>query len=1106
MKNNLRRHLVMLSKRLMYLFLIQFFFCTVILANSVNAELKNIEKVEISMNLQGKSLTQFFDQVGSKTIFKFTYTDNLIDFKQPIAIVENSKSIYDNLVGVAMQTNLNFVMVNENIYKKAKNGKSESKSVEIVQKTDINVRGVVKDVSGQPLPGATVLVKGTTIGTVTELDGSYKLTAPEGAVLIFSFVGYTAYEINVGNQSTIDVTLKEDETLLDEVVVVGYGTQRKSDITGAISSVSSKDLAEIPASNVMEQAQGRLSGVDIVRSNGSPGAPMQIRIRGNRSINANNDPLFVIDGIPTSANINDFNPNDIESMEVLKDASAVAIYGSRGANGVILITTKKGKEGKAVISYDGYYGIKNPIENINLMNGQEYAEYIRIANGLNRNDSSKDVALMSTEEADNLVNGKETDWLNLVIGSGAQQEHQLSVSGGTKDIKYYISGSYFDEQGIIPKSGYSRNSVRANINANLNAKLKIGLSSTVSSDIRNQMRNEPYNNSLIFSPLSLPYDSEGNVPAFPNQRATNTANPILYIQPNQYENERKGYRIFANIYADYAIHKNLSFRVNFGPDMRFARTGIYTGTMDGSLNTASVNNFNEFSYTFENILNYKKVFGKHSVDVVGLFSTQESRTESSFARGMDIPIETSSFYDLGGASTLLDINSSLTEWGLMSYMGRINYRFKDRYLLTATGRSDGSSRLAAGKKWAFFPSLSLGWIISEEEFFTKNSGTFLKIRAGYGEVGNTAISPFQTLGGLERSVYAFGEEQAFGYQHNIIPNPDLGWEISKTINLGLDFGLFNNRLTGSLELYNTDTKDLLLNRLLPITSGYQRILQNIGATRNRGVEFSASSYVIDKKDGLRWDVSFNIFSNKEEIVELFDGQQDDVGNQWFIGQPINVFYSFKYDGIWQSNQRDEARQYNQAPGDIRILDVNGRSDNGKLTNQPDGKLNADDRTVLGSTVPNWNGGITNRFAYKGFDFSFLVFARMGQMLRSDFHWLGANNWQGRTNMLKFNYWAPDNPSNEIPIPRGNTAPLYADAVRFYDGSFVKIRNISMGYNVDSERLQSIGLSAVRVYATVNNAFTFSKFDVVDPETSNGIVGGNNPLTTATYVMGLRVKF
>nr|MBI1229710.1 SusC/RagA family TonB-linked outer membrane protein [Cytophagales bacterium] len=1105
MKKRLRKFLLMGMTFTFFGMVVQVFFINMLWATETNAQrIRNIKDVMVQVDVQDKSLRETFRILELNSPFTFVYDKRDEFLSRRVTLLMQGNSMEEVLIALATQNQLKFKQVNNNITV-SKQLKNADPVIE-VEENSVDISGTVTDQNGQPIPGATVIVEGTNAGTVTDVDGKFTLSVDVDATIRISFIGYESQRVTIANQTQLSITLREDQSSLQEVVVIGYGTQKKSDITGAISSISSKDLAEIPAANVMEQAQGRLAGVDIVRSNGSPGAPMQIRIRGNRSITANNDPLFVIDGIPTSANINDFNPNDIESIEVLKDASAVAIYGSRGANGVILITTKKGKDGKAVISYDGYYGVKNPVENINLMNGEEYAQYIRIANGLDRNDNSRDAALMSQEEADNLVNGRETDWLDLVVGSGSQQEHQLSVSGGTKDVKYYLSGSYFDEKGLIPKTGYSRYSARANIEANLNSKLKMGLSSTLSTDIRNQMRDQPYNNALIFSPLSLPYDAEGNVPAFPNQRATNTANPILYLQPNQYENERKGYRIFANIYADYTIHKNLSYRVNFGPDIRLARTGIYTGTMDGSLNTASVNNFNEFSYTLENILNYNKQFGEHTVDVVGLFSTQESRTETSFARGMDIPIETSSFYDLGGASTLLDINSGLTEWGLMSYMGRVNYRFKERYLFTATGRSDGSSRLAEGRKWAFFPSLAVGWIISEENFFSSSPSTFLKLRAGYGEVGNTSIAPFQTLGGLARSVYAFGEEQAFGYRHSIIPNPDLGWEISKTINVGLDFGLFNDRVTGSLELYNTNTQDLLLSRLLPITSGYQSILQNIGATRNRGIEFSASSYVIDNKDGLRWDVSFNIFSNKEEIVELFDGQNDDVGNQWFIGQPINVFYSFKHDGIWQSDQVDEAKQYNQAPGDIRIADVNGRNENGELTNQPDGQLNADDRTVLGSTVPNWSGGITNRFTYKGIDFSFLVFARMGQMIRSDFHWLGANNWQGRTNMLRFNYWTPDNPSNEIPIPKGNTAPLYADAVRFYDGSFVKIRNISLGYTVNSPRLKDLGFSALRIYGTANNAFTFAKYDVVDPETSNGIVGGSSPLTTATYVMGISVKF
>jgi TonB-linked SusC/RagA family outer membrane protein len=439
-------------------------------------------------------------------------------------------------------------------------------------------------------------------------------------------------------------------------------------------------------------------------------------------------------------------------------------------------------------------------------------------------------------------------------------------------------------------------------------------------------------------------------------------------------------------------------------------------------------------------------------------------------------------------------------------MGRINYSFKNRYLFTLTGRADGSSRLADGKKWAFFPAVSAGWILSEESFFEVPALSFVKIRASYGEVGNTSIAPYQTLGGLSRTIYAYGNNEAFGYGQSLIPNPDLGWEISKTTNIGLDFGLLEDRISGTFEYYITNTEDLLLERFIPITSGYNSILQNIGSTRNSGWELSISANVIKSTQGFQWDVDFNVFSNNEEIVELFDGQSDDVGNEWFIGQPINVFYSFQQVGIWQEGEATEAESQGQFPGDIKIADVNGRGEDGELTKQPDGVINSDDRTVLGSTVPDWSGGITNRISYKGFDLSFLVYARQGQYLRSDYHNLGGNNWQGRYNALNLDFWTPDNPTNAFPMPDAGEAPLYSNAVRFFDGSFVKIKNITLGYNFNSEWLGSIGLSSLRLYATANNAITFSKYDRVDPETSNGIVGGGSPLTAATYIFGINLKF
>jgi TonB-linked SusC/RagA family outer membrane protein len=833
---------------------------------------------------------------------------------------------------------------------------------------------------------------------------------------------------------------------------------------------------------------------------------VQIRVRGNRSINASNEPLYVIDGIPTTANINDFNPNDIESMEVLKDASAVAIYGSRGANGVVLITTKRGKSGKAVISYDGYYGVKQPIQDLNLMDGQQFAEYARIARGHERNDTSFDSNFLAPLEIENLQARNFTNWLDLAIQTGAQQDHQISVSGGSDRINYYVSGSYFNEEGYIPGTDFQRYAVRVNLEAQLTDRLKVGLSSTVSLSERNQMSNAPYNSSLGYSPLVGPYDAEGNFLAFPNPREGLLANPLLNYEPFQYVDETRSHRIFANIYAEYEFNDYLKFRMNYGPDFNLTRRGRYTGLLEGNINTGSVNNDMDFAYTQENILSYDRGFGKHQINLVGLFSVQASRFETSNLSGQDIPIEKSLFYDLGSSSTITGIGSSLGDWGLLSYMGRVNYRFDDRFLFTLTGRADGSSRLAEGNKWAFFPAISGGYILSEEGFLDNSPVSFLKIRAGYGEVGNTAIDPFQTLGGLSRSTYIFGTSPAFGFRNNLIPNPDLRWEISKTTNIGLDFGFFDDRINGSLEYYVTNTQDLLLNRLLPITSGYNSVLQNIGATRNSGWEVTVAANVLNRPSGFRWDVNMNVFSNREQIMELFDGQNDDVGNQWFIGEPVNVFYSFKQDGIWQLNEADLASDIGQQPGDIKIMDVNGRDAQGELTNEPDGIINADDRAVLGSTVPNWSGGLTNRISFKGFDLSILVHARMGQMLRSDYHNLGGNNWQGRYNAINMDYWTPDNPTNAIPRPNAGEAPLFSDAVRYFDGSFVKIRNIALGYNFEPNFISKIGFSSVRVYTTMNNGFIFSPYSTVDPETSNGIVGGGSPLTTATYIFGVNLKF
>jgi len=1079
---------------------------------AMDSEAQDLLSRKVSVSFRDRDVKTLLFEIEKQTDVHFVFSPKLIaaDRKLSISVanepISNVLNTYLKPLGIGYEATPKVIVLHYSA-----NTIQQSEPAPVKSESNMNTRkisGKVTDEKGEGMPGVSILVKGTQRGTTTDLDGNYTVDdVDENTILVFSYVGYLAQEVQVGSGSDIAISLIADPRELEELVVVGYGTQKKRDLTGAISSISAKDIAETPAANFLANAQGRLAGVDIVKSNGAPGSDFTIRIRGNRSINASNNPLYVVDGIPTDVSINDFNPDDIESMEVLKDASSVAIYGSRGANGVIIITTKKGKEGKAVISYDGYYGVKKAKKDLNLMTGTDFARYVRASRGLGPDDASQDASFLSGLEIENLAKGVSTNWLDLILRDGVQQSHQLSASGGTKNTTYYVSGSFFDEKGIQLKSDYKRYSFRTNFETRLNERLKIGLSATVTNDVRNLMSNAPYGNALSFSPLILPYDANGNFVAYPNPREGNSTNPLLEYQPNQYVDERKKYRVFANIFGAYKIAEGLSYRLNYGPDLNVSRSGLYNGTLAGSANNATVDNQQNFAYTLENILNYDKKFGKHSLNVTGLFSTQKNRFESSLISVRNIPIETSSFYDIGSAVDITDKQSSLTQWGLLSYMGRVNYGFKDRYLLTLTGRADGSSRLSADNKWAFFPSISAGWVLSDESFLSKNKAiSFLKLRAGFGQVGNTSIQPYQTLGGLARSSYAFGSEPAYGYALRIIPNPDLRWEISKTVNIGVDFGFLNDRISGSLELYDTKTSDLLLSRLVPITSGYSSVLQNIGATRNRGWELSLNANVLTTSSGFKWDANANVFSNKEEIVELFNGRDDDVGNSWFIGQPINVFYSFKQAGIWKTEEAAKAAEAGQKPGDIKLEDVNGRDANGALTKTADGKINADDRTTLGSTVPKWSGGITNRFSFKGIDLSFLVFARQGQTIRSDFHNLGGNAWQGRYNSLNFDYWTPENQTDKIPKPYAASAPLYADAVRYFDGSFVKIRNITLGYSLPKKLLGKTGISSLRIYGTADNAFIFSKYKLVDPESANGIVGATTPMMAATYVFGMNLKF
>lgn len=989
-------------------------------------------------------------------------------------------------------------------------------SAGLAKAQDVQVRGTVSDETGAPLPGVTILLKGTTKGTTTDLDGKYSISGPANGVLVFSFIGYTPIEETIGNRSLIDINLNPDVANLDEVVVVGYGTVKKSQLTGAISSVGNKEIQELPITDARQALQGRAAGVDVTQAGSKPGSAPQVRIRGRRSFNASNEPLYVVDGIPTVGGLEDINPNDITSMEVLKDASATAIYGSRGSNGVVLISTKRGNVGKTVVSLDSYYGINQELGRIDVFNGAEFAEYKRESRRATGNypegpaTPAADAKIFEAVELESIGLGRSTDYPAGLVRQGNIQNHQIGVSGGNEKTTFFISGNYFKDVGIIYNQDFTRYTFRVNLDHKINDKIKIGTSTLFTYSLRNGENFNPMGGALLENPLGKPYDDQGNLIFLPTLDGLRT-NPFAEIVPGAQVDETKRYRAFTSLYGSWEITKGLTYRLVFGPDLNIRRNGRFTGSQTnarrGGPATGSVDDRFNFNYTLENILTYVKTLGTdHNFKVDLLQSFQQDRFEQTTLAVQGVPAPTQLYHRLGDASQITGANTQLVEWSLLSYMARVNYTFKEKFLVTGTIRADGSSRFGENNKFGYFPSAAVGWNMHEEGFL-KNSSKVdqLKLRASYGSIGNQAIVPYQTQALLGRTSYAWDvNTAAFGYRPSTIGNPDLRWETSTTFNAGVDFSFFKGRILGSLEYYITNTSDLLAPQPLPNSTGFGGFITNIGETQNRGVELSLSTLNIEKGD-FTWSTDIIFTKNTEEIISLPNG--DDIAAGRFIGKPLTIFYDLKKIGIWQTDQKDLAASFGDKPGEIRIEDVNG-----------DNRINSLDRQFLGSAVPDFSMGMTNRFAYKGFDFSFFIFTRQGSMIRSVFH-TANNNLFGRYNNLDVDYWTPTNPTNAYPRPNENQEfPKYNSSMSLFDGSFVKVRNINLGYTFNESVLKKIGFSSLRLYSSIQNPFIWSEYRSVhkgvDPETfidgeqgvEAGAITANVTPPVVQYTFGINVKF
>nr|WP_221395184.1 TonB-dependent receptor [Dyadobacter sp. NIV53] len=987
-----------------------------------------------------------------------------------------------------------------------------------------------------PVPGVSVVVKGTRSGTNTDVDGKFKIDIQDNnSILVVSAVGFVTQEITIGNQSVVNINLVSDLKTLSEVVVVGYGTQKKSQLTGAISSVNSKMINEMPITNLGQALQGRVAGVDVAQSGSKPGTVPKILIRGRRSFSAGNNPLYVVDGIPLSGDRNellatrpfdfvsggyeDMNPNDVASMEILKDATATAIYGARGANGVVLISTKRGAtKGKTTVSYDTYVGATNALDKVNLMNGAEYAELKRESRrttGTYKNeagvvvptgtvDAYADSKLFEAIELDGIAKNRTTNYQDMMVRTGFQQNHSLGVQGGNEKTQFYISGGFFKDKGIIPGLDFTRTSVRVNLDHNINKRVRVGISSYTMYSVRNGATRNPYGFTLPQNPLARAYDDEGKI-IFAQTTDALLTNPMAELVEGAQIDQTKKYRFFNSLYAEVQILPGLKYRANFGPDFSISRAGRFIGgqtnDIKGGLPRASINNQYGFNYTVENILTYgKTVNNVHNFNITALQSIQRDNFEYNSSSVQGVPVEPQEFYNIGNAGSVLLPTSNLIPWTLNSYMVRVNYDYNDKYLVTVTARRDGSSRFGENTKYGNFPGVALAWNIYNEPFFKGVKWIDqLKVRASYGKTGNQGVAPYQTQGLLKRTSYAWGTNAAYGYRPNSIGNKDLKWESSASKNIGIDYSFFGNRVSGSIELYQTNTTDLLLSDQLPTSTGFNAVTRNVGETRNRGIEIGVSTVNVNTKGGFKWSTDFVFYKNKEAILSLYNGKVDDTGNKWFIGHPLNSFYDYKKLGIWQLGEEDAAKAQGFAVGQVKLQDTD-----------KDGKITAADRVILGSDIPKWQGGITNRFNYKGIDLSFFIFARVGQKILSKFHQDNLTL-QGRYNQIKVDYWTPNNPTNEFPRPNFNQEfPVYNTSFIYFDGSFVKVRNINVGYTFSQKFVQKLGLESLRLFASIQQPFIFSKYrskyNGIDPESSDGNI--NSDVTPATRIstFGLNVKF
>lgn len=1069
-----------------------FLLITLGLSSAFASTTKSQTKIDITVS--NVTLETLFEQIQKKSEFIFFYKDNVINYNVSLNIKE---AFVSEILDTALKnTDLTYKVNGRQIV--------ITKNVNIVEKNlqnvnqQVKIKGKIIDEEGFPLPGASIRAKGSLTGVTSDLDGNFSYTVPLNAtILIISYIGYETQEINITGKTEVEVVMKTDVNALGEIVVIGYGTEQKDLISDAVSTVYYKQVRDLPVPSVDGLLQGQAAGVQVSQNSGTPGGEMSVRIRGLSSISGSNQPLYIIDGIPVttgdfaqigysgqgSSALSDINPADIESISILKDASATAIYGARASNGIVLITTKRGKAQESVISVNVSSGFQQSWNQLDMLNSRQWMEY--------RNDLTGTTVFTQQDMDSNTI---DTNWQDVIFRTAPISSYEVSGTGGSEKTQFFISGNFFDQEGILIGTDYQRANARINIDHQINDRLKIGTSIGLTYSKTNRVEGDQ----TLQGPLPNGISTPAIFPVFNADGSYNQNGPYANAVSiaNEAINENFSYRTNSNVYADYKISDDFTFTSKWGVDFLNFREHAYesTRTVQGAkFNGLGFETYNNvLNIVSNNLLKYKKRFDKHRVDALLGYSFEKFQRRSSFIRGQDFADDDLQY--INSAATIVSASASASDAGIRSYFGRVNYNFDNKYILNLTGRFDTSTRFGQNNRTGFFPAASLAWRASQEDFLKEVKAiSDLKFRVSYGLTGNDDISPF-----LFSELYG---NSSYGGQPAIfpsnIPNPDLKWESTAQLNIGINLGLFDDRVVLTADYYNKQTNDLLLSRPLPNSSGFSSITENVGKVENKGIELSLSTQNIIT-DGFTWNTQFNISGNRNKVLELFNNQPiDDIGrggNRIMEGQPIGIFYSFESLGVDPST------------GDIVYADTNF-----------DGEITSDDRTIVGNPHPDFIGGLTNNLSYKNFDLSIFLQGSYGNDV---FHGsrLFLESLQGGDNQIAAVTRRWQNPGDITDIPRATTDPVASVqnkrvSSRFIeDGSYLRVKNVTLGYTVDGTKLKKELFSSLRMYLSIQNLFTFTNYTGLDPEVNyrgndNSVIGTDffTYPQARTFTLGVNLK-